>query len=117
MPVVFLVCSANHKVKIRIENPTMGGARFTSLTAAQSYVFDGRAKFSACGTRLIFLPDRHAAQSASLTAKEQADQTWRLAEHAYDGIGMMTLAQVAGIPVVCDPIRLFQRRTRISRST
>lgn len=104
------------KVKIRIENPTLGGARFTSLAQARTYVYGGRAKFSQCGTRLIFLPAQHATRSAELSAKEQADQSWRLTEYPYDGIGMMTLAQVAGIPVVCDPIKLFQRRTRVSRS-
>jgi hypothetical protein len=64
--------------KIRIVNPTPGGDRFTSLHKAQDYVRRGCARLSACGTRLRFVETHHVTRSAELTAKELADQAWRL---------------------------------------
>lgn len=92
-------------MKIRIENPTPGGARFTSLAQAESYVRDGRARLSPDRKRLHFL-DMHQHRSAELNARELADQAWRLSTRGYDSRGMLSQREVRGIPVVM-AYRLF----------
>ena len=100
--------------KIRIENPTPGGARFTSLARALDYVRRGCARLSECG-RLRFLETHHAKRSAELTAQELADQAWRLSTVGYDARGRLTLAEIARLPCV-KPIALVTKQTK-SRGT
>jgi hypothetical protein len=88
-------------LKIRIENPTLGGARFTSAAKARFYELQGCAKLSADGKRLRFLESHHRKQSAELSAREIADQDYRLSTRGYDGrTGILTLDEIARIPVV-----------------
>jgi hypothetical protein len=87
-------------LKIRIENPTPGGARFTSAAKARFYELQGCAKLSTDGKRLRFLESHYRKQSAELSAREIADQGYRLSAGGYDGRGILTLDEIAKIPVV-----------------
>ncbi len=88
-------------MKIRIENPTPGGARFTSAAKARFYELQGCAKLSADGKRLRFLESHYRKQSAELSAQESADQEYRLTSGGYDGrTRILTLDEIANIPVV-----------------
>lgn len=88
------------RLKIRIENPTPGGARFTSAAKARFYELQGCAKLSADGKRLHFLESQYRKQSAELSAREIADQEYRLSACGYDGRGILTVDEIANIPVV-----------------
>ena len=99
MPAVFPIRS--FPVKIRIVNPTPGGARFTSASRAEAYVRDGRARLSACGTLLRFITNHHSHRSAELTAQELEDQAWRFTSRGYDGTGrVLGEREIKRIPVV-----------------
>lgn len=87
-------------MKIRIENPTTGGARFASFAQAKQYIRDGRARLT-CENTLRFIDHHHAHRSAEFTAQELADQTWRLSASGYDARGrILTRRELRGIPVV-----------------
>jgi hypothetical protein len=88
-------------LKIRIDNPTPGGARYTSAAKARFYELQGCARLSADGKRLYFLESHHRKQSAELSAREIADQEYRLTAGGYDGrTGILTLDEIAKIPVM-----------------
>jgi hypothetical protein len=87
-------------LKIRIENPTPGGARFTSPAKARFYELQGSAKLSADGKRLHFVESHYRKQSAELSAGVIADQKYRLSACGYDRRGILTLDEIAKIPVV-----------------
>jgi hypothetical protein len=87
-------------LKVRITNPTPGGAGFTSAAKARFYELQGCAKLSADGKRLHFLESHHRKQSAELSAREIADQEYRLSACGYDRRGILTLDEIAKIPVV-----------------
>jgi hypothetical protein len=87
-------------LKIRIENPTPGGARFTSAAKARFYELQGCAKLSADGKRLQFLESHYRKQSAELSAREIADQEYRLSACGYDRRGILSLDEIGNIPVV-----------------
>jgi hypothetical protein len=88
------------RLKIRIENPTPGGARFTSAAKARFYELQGSAKLSTGGKRLHFLESHYRKQSAELSARETADHEYRLSACGYDRRGILTLNEIAKIPVV-----------------
>src|SRR6185437_2984051 len=92
--------SVSFRLKVRIENPTPGGARFTSAAKARFYELQGCAKLSTDGKRLRFLESHYRKQSAELSAREIADQGYRLSAGGYDGRGILTLDEIAKIPVV-----------------
>jgi hypothetical protein len=88
-------------VKIRIENPTRGGARFTSPARAQLYVSQGCAELSEDGERLRFIKSHHRKRSAELSAQEMADQEHRLTGNGYDGrAAVLTLDEIAHLPAI-----------------
>lgn len=88
-------------LKIRIENPTPGGARFTSPAKASLYVSQACAKLSADGKRLRFIESHHRKQSAELSAQEMADQEHRLTANGYDGQArVLTLDEIAHLPAI-----------------
>jgi hypothetical protein len=97
--------------KIRIVNPTPGGDRFTSLHKAQDYVRRGCARLSACGTRLRFVETHHVTRSAELTAKELADQAWRLSARGYDARGLLRLDEIARLPCIRPVVLVTKRRS------
>src|SRR5207248_5003352 len=92
--------SVSLPLKVRIENPTPGGARFTSVAKACFYELQGCAKLSADGKRLHFLESHYRKQSAELSARENADQEYRLSACGYDRRAILTLDEIARIPVV-----------------
>jgi hypothetical protein len=102
-------------LKIRIENPTPGGARFTSAAKARFYELQGCAKLSADRKRLRFpigsneihlyksedLESHYRKQSAELSAREIADQEYRLSGIGYDGrTRVLTLDEIANLPAI-----------------
>ena len=88
-------------LKVRIENPTPGGARFTSVAKARLYETQGCASVSADGKRLRFLESHHRKQSAELSARESADQEYRLSACGYDGrTGVLTLDEISNLPAI-----------------
>jgi hypothetical protein len=102
-------------LKIRIENPTPGGARFTSLARVRLYEAQGCAKLSADGKRLRFLASHHRKQSAELSAQETADQEYRLTSVGYDGrTAVLTLEEIAHLPSL-RPVILATIPKRIRR--
>jgi hypothetical protein len=102
-------------LKIRIENPTPGGARFTSLARARLYESQGCAKLSADGRRLRFHESHYRKQSAELSAKEMADQEHRLKAAGYDSREtVLTLEEIAHLPVL-RPVVLATIAKRIRR--
>jgi hypothetical protein len=88
-------------LNVRIENPTRGGARFTSPARASLYVSQGCAKLSPDGERLRFIESHHRKKSAELSAQEMADQEHRLTANGYDGrTGVLTLDEIAHLPAI-----------------
>jgi hypothetical protein len=55
---------------------------------------------SANGKRLRFLESHHSKQRAELSARDIADQEYRLSACGYDRRGILTLDEIANIPVV-----------------
>jgi hypothetical protein len=102
-------------LKVKIENPTRGGARFTSPARARLYESQGCAKLSADGKRLRFYESHHRKQSAELSAQEMADQEHRLSAGGYDSREtVLTLEEIAHLPVL-RPVVLATIPKRIRR--
>jgi hypothetical protein len=97
-------------MKVRIANPTPGGARFTSAARAEQFVRKGRARWK--GDRLEFLPQHHTRVSMELTAQELEDQRYRLSSHGYDSRGLLREEEIRRIPVVAAIWKLFTIQSR-----
>jgi hypothetical protein len=88
-------------LKVRIDNPTPGGARFTSLAKARFYEAQGCARVSADGKRLRFIEDHHRKKSAELSTQQALDEEYRLTQCGYDRRqDVLTLNEIANIPVL-----------------
>jgi hypothetical protein len=104
-------------LKIRIENPTPGGARFTSAAKARFYEVQGCAKLSADEKRLRFYESHYRKESAELSAKEMADQEHRFSAAGYDSREtVLSLEEIAHLPAV-RPVVLATIPKRIRRQS
>jgi hypothetical protein len=104
------------QLKVRIENPTPGGAGFTTPAKARVYELQGFAKLSADGKRLRFLELHHRKQSAELSARKSADQEYRLTARGYDGREtVLTLKEISHLPAL-RPVVLATKPKRFRKS-
>jgi hypothetical protein len=72
---------------------------------------------SADGKRLRFLESHHRKQSAELSAREVADQEYRLTSVGYDGrTAVLTLEEIAHLPAL-RPVTLATIPKRIRRQS
>lgn len=78
------------KLKIRVANPVSGRLTYISRESAVEYVARGRAQWR--NERTITFVEDHNHVSATESAL--------VAMTGYDRLGMMTLKQVAGVPVI-----------------
>jgi hypothetical protein len=106
-------------VKIRITNPTRGGAAFTSSARARKYVAQGCAKLSRDGKQLTFVADHYRKKNAELSAREMLDQEFRLSATGYDSRSeVLTLEEIRNLPALrpvvlaTNPKRVRRRSTR-----
>jgi hypothetical protein len=86
---------------VKIENPLPGGARYTNLHAAHRHVARGRAVW--VGLRALRFLGGAGRQRAEAVTQAQIDRT----AQGYDRVNrVMSIEELAGIPVVC-PRRLL----------
>lgn len=92
------------KIKIRVLNPVSGRVTFIPRRNAEKYVARGRARWH---------DDRSIAFIMGTYDRNSAERSHALASQAaYDRIGLMTVEQLAGVPVLGDPMKLFTLRKR-----
>lgn len=86
------------KDKIRVLNPVSGKRTFISRRNAERYVSRGRARWR--NGDIHFIEDSHD--------RAAAERSVALASKAgYDRVGLMTMDQVAGLPMLGDVSKLF----------
>jgi hypothetical protein len=88
-------------LKIKVLNPVSGKRTFITRRNAERYVARGRARWHG-NASIEFIEDSHdrAAAHRSVVLASQP---------GYDRIGVMTVEQIAGIPVIGDISKLFTR--------
>lgn len=92
------------KLKVRVLNPIAISQTYISRKNAERYVARGRARWE--GDRMIkFIEDSHDRRSAERAYQFES-------QRGYDRIGLMSVEQVAGLPTIGDPMKLFTLRGR-----
>jgi hypothetical protein len=87
------------KPKIRVLNPVSGRRTFIARKAAEKYVARGRARWRGDA---VFFVESYARDAAEKSAAVET-------QCGYDRVGLMTMDQVAGLPMLGDVVKLFTR--------